>query len=222
MKQKLLILTGVLALAPTLAVADYCRDCRDDAHTHTYQHDHRHYDGHDQKAWKKTWKKAQRKHAREHRRVVFHNGNDFSSTAYARVVDVEPVYRYYTQTVQDTSCLQRNRQYTGHTNWAPAVLGAVIGGAVGHRVGDAQGDPDAAAIAGGLLGAAIGRDVAVRERESRALSVRGPCQSVQRETRSREPVEYVVTYRYNGQVYRTHMDRHPGEWVELDVNINPV
>ncbi|MGB1139358.1 MAG: hypothetical protein ACPG1A_00590 [Halioglobus sp.] len=148
MKQKLLILTGVLALAPTLAVADYCRDCRDDAHTHTYQHDHRHYDGHDQKAWKKTWKKAQRKHAREHRRVVVHNGNDLSSTAYARVVDVEPVYRYYTQTVQDTSCLQRNRQYTGHTNWAPAVLGAVIGGAVGHRVGDAHGDPDAAAIAG--------------------------------------------------------------------------
>jgi uncharacterized protein YcfJ len=45
---------------------------------------------------------------------------------------------------------------------------------------------------------------------------------VQREHRSREPVEYVVTYRYNGQVYRTHMDRHPGEWVELDVNVNPV
>lgn len=204
MKTRILIAAGALALVPALAFADYCRDCRHGDHARAY-HVH-----HDHAAVNKQRKNAHR------------DAHQTSRQAFGRVVDVEPVYRYYTQTVQDTSCLQPRRTYREHTNWTPAVLGAVIGGAVGHRVGDSHGDADAAAIAGGLLGAAIGRDMAVRERDSRAVSVRGPCRSVQRERRSREPVEYVVTYRYNGQVYRTHMDRHPGEWVELDVNVKPV
>ena len=140
---------------------------------------------------------------------------------YGRVVSVEPVYRVTPYNASQDSCVQYvddGRRYRSHT---PTILGAVIGAAVGHSIGDSHGDPKAAAIAGGVLGATLGRDIGEHIRESRRLVVNGPCQPGSRQYGKPEPVEYVVRYRYNGEVYRARMDHDPGEWIALDVDIKP-
>ena len=143
------------------------------------------------------------------------------STRRARVVDVQPVYHYREQHNGYHSCIRRDSGRAGYRSWTPAVLGAVIGGAVGHSLGDSYGDADAAAIAGGVLGAAVGRDVGRHHAQAGAISSSGPCRVSARDSAWRRPVEYVVTYRYNGQIYRTRMEHHPGEWVELDADKRP-
>jgi uncharacterized protein YcfJ len=208
MKRKIIVLLGVLAMTPALVKADYCPDCapgtRYERHKHTKQH----------RQHAKFYSSASHRHGKNH--SSFRNKEN-----YGRVVDVETIYKYYTQTTYHSSCAQRDVQDPGGRNWTPVILGAVLGGAVGHRIGDSYGDANVAAVAGGLLGASIGNDVARHNQNGRNMRVSGPCRSYEQEERRRKPVEYVVTYRYNGQVYRTHMDHDPGEWVELDVTVKP-
>ncbi|MEM9256357.1 MAG: glycine zipper 2TM domain-containing protein [Pseudomonadota bacterium] len=210
MKCSIALFAGIAVMIPAYALADTCHNC-----TIYYEPGKReiHYEGNryvdvdrnGYKRWKK-WHRKQARYAHSHK------------VRRARVISVEPVYRYYTQSHGYDSCLNRDHNPSGYRSWTPTVLGAVIGGAVGHRIGDAHGDANAAAIAGGVLGAAIGRDVSHHNRESRHLSVSGPCYDRKHQKVNREPVEYVVSYRYNGSVYSTRMDYHPGEWVELDAD----
>ena len=215
---------GMAIILPALARTEVCNNCvvyqEPGKHARHRAH-HRHMDrppGH-RKHWKnhspghrKHWKKRDRKYVVVQPRY---------EPVLGRVVAVKPVYTVHTQPAGYDSCIQR-RDSGGYYTWAPTVLGAVIGGTVGHKLGDSYGDADTAAIAGGVLGAAIGRDVTVRNRESRRISVRGPCGPGSYDRQQQESVAYVVSYRYNGRVYRTHMDYHPGEWLELDDNYRPI
>ena len=158
----------------------------------------------------------------EHRRYQAPKRRDHKADAsYARVIEVQPVYRYYSEPVRDHSCVQYEQGRSSYNSYTGTVLGAVIGGALGHRIGDAHGDPTAAAVAGGLLGASLGRDMDRRARDNRGLRVQGPCQVSHREETRRQLVEYKVSYRYNGRVRLARMDYDPGQWVKLDVNVTP-
>lgn len=228
MKRKLIVLAGAMTLLPTIALADYCRDCRSDGYHSDQGHSHQLRHDHANDAWstseRKHWKQHKKQHKKQHRKYHRRKAAE-KRLGYGRVVDVEPVYRYYTQTHSYDSCVQRevsHSDYRRNRNWAPTVFGAVLGTAVGHRIGDSHGDADVAALAGGVLGAAIGHDVSQRNHTRMDYTVRGPCRETRHRDYQRKSVEYVVTYRYNGQVYRTNMDHHPGEWVELDVKVKPV
>jgi uncharacterized protein YcfJ len=157
----------------------------------------------------------------QHKRVQHDHRQQRERQRYARVIDVEPVYRYYEEPVSDHSCTTYDRGRADYTSHTATVLGAVIGGALGHRVGDAHGDPTVAAVAGGLLGASVGRDVGRRVSYNRGLRVEGPCRVQHRQETRRQLVEYKVSYRYNGRVHHARMDYDPGEWVKLDVNVTP-
>jgi uncharacterized protein YcfJ len=140
---------------------------------------------------------------------------------YARVVSVEPVYRYVREPVRDHSCVEYDRSRSNYSSHTATVLGAVIGGALGHRIGDSHGDPKVAAVAGGLLGASVGRDIDQRASDYRGVRIEGPCRVSSNTYSRRELVEYKVAYRYNGSIHYARMDYDPGEWVQLDVSFTP-
>ena len=214
MRRILLLVAGMAAaLVHGVSLADTCNNCviYYEPNKREIHHDWRRHDmrpGH-----RRHWKESRVERDRHVTRY---------EPVRARVIDVEPVYRYQSFDDSYSSCIYRDEHGDSYRSWTPIVLGAVIGGAAGHRLGDSYGDADAAAVAGGLLGAVIGRDVGRHNQESRRISVRGPCRELPGQRYRREPVEYVVSYRYNGQVYRAHMDYHPGEWVELDDRQRPL
>ncbi len=206
MKIATALLIGAFTIAPAASWADHPHHDRhcDDKH---YKH-HKHH-GHDH------WRDRGRRY--EHQ--VDYRDDDRND--YGRVIDVQPVYRYYKEPVNARSCLRVDDSRPQYRSYTATVLGAVVGGAIGHRIGDAHGDPKAAAVAGGLLGASLGRDIDRQARDRRRLVVEGPCRVSYREETRRELVEYKVTYRYNGEIHRARMDYDPGDWVKLDVNVAP-
>ena len=196
MKLTAILMFGVFTLGSNYSLADHRHDVG-------CQHPHR-------------------DHGRaQHKRVQHHNSHSREQDRYARVLDVEPVYRYHREPVRDHSCTRYEPGRSRYNSYTATVLGAVIGGALGHRIGDSHGDPTAAAVAGGLLGASVGRDVGHRVNDNRDLRAEGPCRVKHRQETRRQLVEYKVRYRYNGQVHLARMDYDPGEWVKLDVNVTP-
>ena len=131
------------------------------------------------------------------------------------MLQVEPIVRRSSR--DHNSCVSYVEDYGSYRSFTPTVLGGIIGSAVGYRLADDHGDPEVATIAAGLLGASLGRDIGRRVHESRRLQVEGPCVAGDYRSARYEPVEYRVTYRYNGRVYQTRMDHDPGDWVALDV-----
>lgn len=206
MKKAIAIATCLMAMGPGLALADHYKHTKvvvKNYHPHSVE---RRY----------VEKVVVVKQPKRHKR-----GRRYDEVVYGRVVDVEPVYRMTTYSAPTQSCVRyidEPRRYNSHTS---TVVGAVIGAAVGHAIGDSHGDPKAAALAGGVIGASFGRDVGNHMYESRHQVVDGPCQPSRQQHTRREVVEYVVSYRYNGEVYRTRMDYDPGEWIALDVNVKP-
>ena len=133
---------------------------------------------------------------------------------WGRVIDVQPIIETRYVTLRDRHC-PRHHRYRAHSP-TPVVVGAVLGAALGHRIGDGYGDPGVAAVAGGLLGASVGHDAARRHyREEPHCYV-----DTRMEARD-DIVGYRVTYRYAGKLYRARMNRDPGDWVKLQVDVRP-
>ena len=165
--------------------------------------------------------------AREHMREANRSArqeylHSVRETTYGRVISVQPIYRVRAGSRSGESCVQWSDQYnSNHTAWGPAVVGGVLGGALGYHLGEDHGDPEVATIAGGLLGAAAGHGIGRHVYDSRHIRVAGACRPLDQAQRRAGPVEYLVTYRYNGRIYREHMDYDPGEWVRLNVEASP-
>jgi uncharacterized protein YcfJ len=210
MKLTSVLILGVFTAGSSYALAGH--DCdgshRQHGHGHNKQVGHHKYKSHN---YQYSAGRYQRDVSAEYR----------GGARYGRVIDIQPVYHYYQEPVRGQSCLQYDTSAPNYRSHTATVLGAVIGGALGHRIGDSHGDPNAAAVAGGLLGASVGWDIDRRAQYNRGLRVDGPCRVEQREQSRRTLVEYEITYRYNGQVHTARMNRDPGEWVKLDVNIMP-
>jgi len=147
--------------------------------------------------------------------------NYSSSYRYAPGVDVKPIYETYSVPERHRVC-ERNRHrddYYAHRhrggNTGGAVLGGIIGGVIGNQIGSGSGR-DAATAVGIITGAAIGSNKPKRHRHSRHAERN--CY-VQTEYRQEERVAaYEVAYEYDGDVYYTTLDHHPGERIKVKVN----
>jgi uncharacterized protein YcfJ len=118
------------------------------------------------------------------------------------------------------------RSDTGAAIGPGTVLGAIVGGVAGHQVGSGRGN-DAATAAGAVIGGLVGNQVDRGNSGGTTTHVeRVPvdrnverCRTVQEVREAR--VGYDVRYAYNGREFRTRMDRDPGRFLEVAVNIEP-
>jgi len=137
---------------------------------------------------------------------------------YGQVVDVEPIYRSVSIPEERQVCERHNNRYNNrrHTsNTGKVILGGIIGGAIGNRFGKGRGR-DASTALGVLIGAGVGANKGHNHNNRRNCYV---------ETHYRNEdrfMGYDVTYSYNGDLYHTQMQEHPGDRVKLRVNVDVV
>ena len=100
------------------------------------------------------------------------------------------------------------------------IVGGIVGGVVGNQIGNGRGR-DVATVAGTLLGASIGHDLSNRRTHYRTVTSRH-CEVVERYAEEEHLVGYRVEYRYKGRTFVTRTDEHPGKWIRVEVDVEPV
>jgi uncharacterized protein YcfJ len=122
------------------------------------------------------------------------------------------------------------RSDTGAAIGPGTVLGAIVGGVAGHQVGSGRGNDAATAagaVIGGLIGNQVDRDQGRVAPSDRVTEVeRVPvdrnverCRVVQEVREAR--VGYDVRYSYGGREFTTRLDRDPGQFLRVAVNVEP-
>jgi uncharacterized protein YcfJ len=140
----------------------------------------------------------------------------------AKVVDVDPIYKYVRVTTPERECWQEPRRYNDRNHsYTSTIAGGLVGGVIGNQFGGGSGKT-ALTIAGTLLGGSIGRDY---EHNNRAYSApvryETQCRVSNHHHKERVFDGYNVTYRYQGKLYSTHMDHRPGKFIDVDVDVTP-
>ena len=151
---------------------------------------------------------------------------------YARVVEVRPIIETTHQPVSREECwsepvtYREPARYQGSSrNRAPAVLGGIIGAAVGNQFGSGRGR-DAATVAGAALGYSLVRDS--QRHDVRYVGgqhytrYEDRCRVLTEHRREESVVGYDGAYRYNGRVEWTRTDYHPGDRIQVRVDVQPV
>jgi uncharacterized protein YcfJ len=155
-----------------------------------------------------------------------------SRTVYGTVLQVDPIIEQVEVAQPQEECIEQPVTYrepavyrSARRDRVPAVLGAIIGGVIGHHIGR-HGHRDAATVAGAALGYASVRDAQYYDDGY----YRGGREVTRYEQRCFERNEYHVeeqvtgydvTYEYEGETYQTVTDYHPGDSIELLVEVRP-
>lgn len=152
----------------------------------------------------------------------------------AKVVKVQPQYETVTYSVPTESChveqvpvYESDYRYQRRSYTAP-IVGAIIGGAVGNAVLHGKTKKRVGTAVGAVLGASIGADINRQrhqgEYRSRPVSYRSEevCQVVDEIHEEQQLRGYEVKYRFAGETYVTLMDRDPGRFVRVRVDVTPV
>lgn len=150
------------------------------------------------------------------------------SYEYAEVIRVDPIISVVQRPVQRDQCWREPVTYHESTGRArneraPAVLGAIIGGVLGNQFGHGRGR-DAATAAGALLGYHAVRDGQRGHRNASYQEVtryEERCATQTEYFRDERVTGYDVTYRYEGRVYQTVTDFHPGDRLRVEVEVRP-
>jgi uncharacterized protein YcfJ len=145
---------------------------------------------------------------------------------FARVIEVRPIIQTVHEPVARQECWDEPVTYTsrGHDRGdrAPAVLAGIIGGVIGNQFGHGRGR-DAATVAGAALGYAAVRDSQRYDSRYRHEYTRyeSRCRTLTEHHRDERVVGYDVAYEYNGRTYWTQTDYHPGDQIEIQVDVRP-
>jgi len=169
-----------------------------------------------------------------------YNDHKNSAYGYAKVVDVSPLVETYQVNHPVEKCWDERvsvQQYDrGHRSRSatPLIAGAIIGGLVGNRVGSSAGGNgrDVATVAGAVLGGSIGRDFKLRNKRNYDRKyTRGHgtsyktvqhCELQDSYVTKEKVVGYNVAYKYQGNVFHTQLDQHPGDKIKVKVTVDPV
>ncbi|RYZ99431.1 MAG: hypothetical protein EOO68_12485 [Moraxellaceae bacterium] len=146
---------------------------------------------------------------------------DYDRVANGRVINARPIYQRVAVDVPRQSCrvetVAHEERRRGGDSFAGTVIGGLMGGAIGHELGNGRG---AATAVGGLIGASIGNDAGKGSRVVRYHDEE-VCNTRYRTEYEQRIVGYDVSYSYQGRVYQTRTDRHPGDRIAVAVDARP-
>jgi len=149
----------------------------------------------------------------------------------AKVVGVDPVYQSVSYSVPVEQCRLVEipvEDRSARTSFTGPIVGAIVGGAIGNAVGHNKSNKRVGTVVGAILGGSIGRDVSNRNRRDRYEShgttyrTEQVCETFHETREELELTGYEVRYRYAGRIHTTHMDRDPGKYVKVRVQVTPV
>lgn len=104
----------------------------------------------------------------------------------------------------------------------PTAAGSIVGAAIGRQFGSGN-DRDLLTVIGAVAGGAVAHNRAVRNGAGATREVVAQRCEVTNQRVTEEIVDgYLVTYRYDGRHYTMQTDRHPGDWVQVAVDVRPV
>ncbi len=132
---------------------------------------------------------------------------------YESVQVARPVSECWTETVA--------RPAPRHNAYAGPLAGGLIGGVIGRRLGRG-GDQLPLMVAGALVGASIGQRVSTPAYQAPVYTDERRCRTVNHYEQRQQVVGYRVDYRYEGQTFTTRTSRHPGRFIRVRVNVDPV
>lgn len=158
-------------------------------------------------------------HRRHHHAETYvsYEYNDRSYDSYGdfgRVVAARPIYRQVAIDVPHESCRVQTvaRESRRGDSFGGTVVGGLVGAAIGHELGNGRGS---ATAVGGLIGASIGNEAGskrtVRYRDEEV------CRTSYRTEYEQRIIGYDVSYKYQGRIYQTRTDRHPGDRIAVSV-----
>jgi uncharacterized protein YcfJ len=142
----------------------------------------------------------------------------------ARVVDVEPLVRRVTVNRPVEQCWDEvvRAPVRRYGVAGPTAAGSIVGAAIGRQFGSGN-DRDVLTVLGAVAGGAVAHSRAVRNGAGATRDVVAQRCEVLDQRMTEEIVDgYRVTYRYDGRHYTMQTDRHPGDWVQVAVDVRPV
>lgn len=169
-----------------------------------------------------------------------------SSSDYARVVRVDPVFDSYSTSggqrcyerptyVGDDGYYRRDDGYYGSGDYSRSsggteggrtmatIVGGIVGAAVGSQIGGGSARYATSAV-GSMVGGMAGRQIYEQSRRERVGSVR-VCDPVYEGdgyySSDRAVNAYDVTYEYAGRTYTTRTNYHPGDRIRVRVDVRP-
>ncbi len=143
---------------------------------------------------------------------------------YADVLRVKPLTEIVRVDNPRRECWTEQVTYSKpHRNSVtPEIVGGILGAAVGNQFGSGSGRK-VGAVAGALLGGSIAHDIKRKHRHYHTYTRPVERCEVRHEYHEEERiVGYRVKYRYNGRIYRTRTDHHPGERIKVRVAVTPI
>ena len=165
---------------------------------------------------------------------------------YARVISVDPVIERYQVNKPVQHCwtervayndnrYDRNRSHrrsSRNNSHTSQVVGAIVGGLIGNQIGKRGGGNarDVATVAGAVLGGSIGNDIRNQGKYSKghynnhsATRYENVEQCVLKDSyvTKERVVAYDVAYKYQGKVFHSTVDQHPGDRIKVNVSVRP-
>jgi uncharacterized protein YcfJ len=157
-------------------------------------------------------------HAYSHGRYVY-----APAVVSARVVGVQPLVRYVTVDRPREQCWNEvvHEPIRPYGVAGPTAAGTIIGAAIGHQFGDGSGQ-DAMTVLGAVAGGAVAHQRAVRNGAgaTREVTVQR-CEVVNDRVTEQVIDGYLVTYRLDGRNYQIETDRHPGNSIQVALDVRP-
>lgn len=148
-----------------------------------------------------------------------------SHTDYAKVTHVSPIYETITIREPHKQCHLEERVVRHHSQRSatPTIVGALIGGAIGNKLGHNKSNKRVGAIAGAILGGSIASDYSRNNRQQQHhTKTERVCNTTHSTRYEKQVTGYDVNYKYRGRTYSTVTHTHPGDRLQVAVDVRPI